>query len=108
MASVSSSVQTISSYRRVPNSMTLPEVSAMHCSLYRASRKASTDKLAYAGGDRFDNPPSWAIRERVNSAVSPNSRASSTPGQKVWRTIGHPKVLPQRQNAAHLRLDGLL
>ena len=26
--------------------------------------------------------------------MSPNSRASSTPGQKVWRTIGHPKVLP--------------
>jgi hypothetical protein len=62
----------------------------------------------YAGGDRFDNPPSWAIRERVNWAVSPNSRASSAPGQKVWRTIGQQKVLPQRQNAAHLRLDGLL
>jgi hypothetical protein len=28
--------------------------------------------------------------------------------RSVWRTIGRQKVLPQRQNAAHLRLDGLL
>jgi hypothetical protein len=32
----------------------------------------------YAGGDRFDNPPSWAIREWVNSAVTRTPRASST------------------------------
>jgi hypothetical protein len=40
--------------------------------------------------------------------VTPNLSGEQHTGQKVWRTIGHQKVLPQRQNAGHLRLDGLL
>jgi hypothetical protein len=33
---------------------------------------------------------------------------SSTAAWKSCQTLGHPKVLPQRQHATHLRLDGLL
>ena len=51
-----------------------------------------------------DGTQAWCSMPSV--VVAPNSRAgdtSSTPGRKVWRTIGHPKVLPlpQRQHAAH-------
>jgi hypothetical protein len=56
-----------------------------------------------------DGTQAWCSMPSV--VVAPNSRAgdtSSTPGRKVCRTIGHPKVLPQRQHAAHVRLDSLL
>ena len=49
-----------------------------------------------------DGTQAWCSMPSV--VVVPNSRAgdtSSTPGRKVWRTIGHPKVLSQRQHAAH-------